>query len=475
MLIWNSTTLQQCAAAFQQAHMHLTRDHCRRLTQAYHHKQAAEPQATAALVGTLYLSRSGWLLLSVPNAVVRGLFDALHEPGTELPSNSSGNLEAHISVMTPADVEQAGGADKISERGHQFRYQLGAVKTVRPRGQSKFSAVWFVAVKSSELEQLRKSYGLSATPYGGDHEFHITFAYRKLRVLQNNDVTKAAAVRIERISITLDRPSLFDGYGEDEAPCAEEDLSPEQSEQADALQDLGQDEDDGIDELDLQDLDDAVDAVWDDGDYDSDGEDDEVEDEDKTAECHHHPQPPSIKNRQGEDVDICPHCAQPLEDKDIYTDRKGWMFCRKCFRKGKGAVRLPVKEAKFQFNTPRNLNSVSPRESLQKEIVTLSGLQQPSLSLPSPFIGLPALGAAAGWALESSQPDETYWKRKGRSVLHGLAGGLGAAAGQHLAGAASGDMGTRIGGGVAGSVLAYLLARAVLPAQDTLVGTGEDR
>jgi hypothetical protein len=37
------------------------------------------------LSGRLHLSKSGWLLLSVPNALVRGVFDALTAPGRNYP------------------------------------------------------------------------------------------------------------------------------------------------------------------------------------------------------------------------------------------------------------------------------------------------------------------------------------------------------------------------------------------------------
>jgi hypothetical protein len=80
-------------------------------------KTAAAPYNMS---GRLYLAKSGWLLLSVPNAFVRGVFDALTAPGAELPTTGLMNvpnvdgdvLNAHISVMTPDEVESI-GADKI--------------------------------------------------------------------------------------------------------------------------------------------------------------------------------------------------------------------------------------------------------------------------------------------------------------------------------------------------------------------------
>ena len=153
-------------------------------------KRADKPLTSYSLSGRLYVSSSGWLLLSVPNAVVRGLFDAMNEPGAELWLNSGGMLNAHISVMNDEEVE-ALGADSISERGHTFGYTLGRLKQVNPPSPA-YNAVWFVEVKSPELEQLRKSYGLSKRPKDNEYEFHITVARRKVGVLRPGNVSKAA-------------------------------------------------------------------------------------------------------------------------------------------------------------------------------------------------------------------------------------------------------------------------------------------
>lgn len=143
-------------------------------------------ETSFGLAGRLFVSNSGWLLLSVPNALVRGAYDALHEQGAELPTYE-GKFNAHISVMTAQELEQIGGASKISERGHTFRYTLGRVKTVEPDGWPEVGRVWLIEVYSPELQTLRKSYGLSPLP---KHPFHITIGIRKRKVLYENDVKK---------------------------------------------------------------------------------------------------------------------------------------------------------------------------------------------------------------------------------------------------------------------------------------------
>lgn len=150
------------------------------------------------LSGRLYCAKSGWLLLSVPNALVRGVFDALSAPGTELPLAGVMNvpnvdadvLNAHISVMNADEVSSI-GCDKINERGHMFSYRLGGMKEINVKNVDGVSKVWAIQVYSPELMALRKSYGLSPL-MNGDHAFHITVAVRRKRVLQDNAVSKAA-------------------------------------------------------------------------------------------------------------------------------------------------------------------------------------------------------------------------------------------------------------------------------------------
>ncbi len=152
-------------------------------------KEAGDAKKVHALSGRLYLSSSGWLLLTVPNALVRGAFDSLHVPGVELPLKN-GRLVAHISVMDADEVESIGGPTAISERGHQFSFNLGALKEVEPKTWDGVSKVWYLTVDSPELRQLRRSYGLEPLRNGYDH--HVTVAIRKTGVLNANEKTKSA-------------------------------------------------------------------------------------------------------------------------------------------------------------------------------------------------------------------------------------------------------------------------------------------
>lgn len=154
-------------------------------------KEADAPRPAYNLAGTLYLSKSGWLLLSVPNPFVRGVFAAMHEPGIELPPSGHANgFEAHITVMSEEELAQVGGPDKITERGKMFTYSLGRLRELEPDGWSDVAKAWVITVHSDDLQALRRSYGLSSLPAEGKHAFHITVAVRRRGVLGRNDTVK---------------------------------------------------------------------------------------------------------------------------------------------------------------------------------------------------------------------------------------------------------------------------------------------
>jgi acylphosphatase len=151
------------------------------------------------LAGRLYVSKSGWLMLSVPNALVRGVYDALVAPGAELPGQERSDvLNAHISVMTAAEVSKI-GPNKINERGHNFHYTLGALREITINKAGNLSRVWAIQISSPQLSAIRKSYGLSPLP-NGDHAFHITVACRRKGVLLNNSTSKGTAGAVQEIS-----------------------------------------------------------------------------------------------------------------------------------------------------------------------------------------------------------------------------------------------------------------------------------
>jgi len=151
-------------------------------------KAAKAPVKSYAMEGELYLSQTGWLMVRVPHSFVRGVFSTINEQGIELPTNPSGKLEAHISVMRPAEIEQLGGPAKITERGKSFSYTIGPLRTIPKPADTSLSRVWYVEVKSPSIQALRRSYGLNSK---GKFDLHITTAIRRKNVLTDNTTSKA--------------------------------------------------------------------------------------------------------------------------------------------------------------------------------------------------------------------------------------------------------------------------------------------
>lgn len=146
-----------------------------------------------ALSGLLYVSEGPggpWGLLAVPNALVRGAFDALDVTGAELPLQD-GKLSAHISVFRSEELKALGGPEAIrNDRGKKFSYSLGRLIELVPDGWAGVSRVWAVRVHSPELQALRRSYGLSGLPNDGKYDFHITIAVLRRGVLGRNATSK---------------------------------------------------------------------------------------------------------------------------------------------------------------------------------------------------------------------------------------------------------------------------------------------
>jgi hypothetical protein len=159
-------------------------------------KMAGDTSPSYDMSGMLYAKDTeehggAWVMLSVPNALVRGVFAGMDAPGIELPpSSEAGGLMAHISVMRPEELDIIGGIDEISERGKRFNYRIGGLTHCVPDGWKEMSDCWFLKVHSPELQQLRRSYGLSSLPKNGEFDFHITVAVRRKGVLSRTDKAK---------------------------------------------------------------------------------------------------------------------------------------------------------------------------------------------------------------------------------------------------------------------------------------------
>lgn len=148
------------------------------------------------LSGMLYATEANWLMLTVPNALAKGVYDAMNEPGVILPPGPNDkSFSAHITVMRPEEIELIGGKDKITERGHQFRYTLGRFVSVKPENWPQMDTAYMLLVHSPALQELRRSYGLSSLPNSGEYAFHITVAVKPKGILGRNPKSKSLVSR----------------------------------------------------------------------------------------------------------------------------------------------------------------------------------------------------------------------------------------------------------------------------------------
>lgn len=170
----------------------------------------ADSALTYSLKGRLTFSRSGWLILEVPNSIGNGLFQALNEHGIEQPiSESLGRYNAHVSVIRPEEIEQIGGPDKIKARGQMIGFNIGQVREIaNPAGWADVSKVWVANIQSPELMTLRRSLGLGDPKF----PFHLTFAIRKKNALNSKQASLIHRTKIAATTTTI-QPSPIHGHG----------------------------------------------------------------------------------------------------------------------------------------------------------------------------------------------------------------------------------------------------------------------
>ena len=148
----------------------------------------AEHTSVHALAGRLQAGPNGNLELTVPSSLIKGVFDALDEPGAEFVVRNN-RTECAIKVMTKEEVDKLGGTSHITERGHSYHYTLGPIVELPATGD--YDKLWAISIKSDDLEAIRRSYGLETSPQLG---FYIPVGCKKKKVTEDNEVSKLASV-----------------------------------------------------------------------------------------------------------------------------------------------------------------------------------------------------------------------------------------------------------------------------------------
>ena len=131
-------------------------------------------QDTVIFSGELKQTKDGFVYLDVPDEIVKGFSKATADD-VKLPpywTKASNKVGAHISVIKSDESRDLDV--RIKELGSSIQYQITDLKQLKPEGWDEMDQVYFLVVKSAELEKLRKEYGLPAKIDG--HEFHITIA-----------------------------------------------------------------------------------------------------------------------------------------------------------------------------------------------------------------------------------------------------------------------------------------------------------
>ena len=103
---------------------------------------------------------------------VKSILSLLDDNGAKKPPK--GGTGAHISAFLSEEVEDI----DVKEIGQEFSFTLGKMVSLKPEGWNEMKKVWFLEVKSPELEKLRKKYDCPAKIHG--HEFHITIGVEKV-------------------------------------------------------------------------------------------------------------------------------------------------------------------------------------------------------------------------------------------------------------------------------------------------------
>jgi len=130
----------------------------------------------------------GFVYADVPNSIFNAFLPLLNDDGAEKPPKNERHFDdvgAHITVIKSKEIEQ--NNIFFNDVGRTIHYKmLGVRKVEDPDGWDEIESVWFIAVESPDLEELRVKYGL--TPRIKDHLFHITLAVKPRPLTDNTFV-----------------------------------------------------------------------------------------------------------------------------------------------------------------------------------------------------------------------------------------------------------------------------------------------
>lgn len=124
------------------------------------------------LYGTLRQTKDGFIYVDVPDGIIEPFRKMIREEGIERPPTKN-NVNAHITVCM--DEEANEHKIKITEP-KEIAFTIKGFYSVKPDGWKKVKKCWFLVVESPDIENLRKSWGLTKKDRG--HAPHITTAVK---------------------------------------------------------------------------------------------------------------------------------------------------------------------------------------------------------------------------------------------------------------------------------------------------------
>jgi hypothetical protein len=124
--------------------------------------------------GTLRQDSDGFVYLELTDAFISDLVPLLNDEECE-------PIVAHIPVLLPQEWAQKKGLGEIAELEKEFPFEIIRLCSLKPKRWQKAEKVYFLSIKSPELEKFRERCLLPSRIRG--HEFHIAIAYKKSTVL----------------------------------------------------------------------------------------------------------------------------------------------------------------------------------------------------------------------------------------------------------------------------------------------------
>lgn len=145
------------------------------------------------IAGTLKEDSRGLIYLDIANEYITSIIPFFNDPSIDLPPYFTGIFSsgAHITIASMDEEKKLYSPLPI---GEAFSFSITGCYKASLLYDIKNKYVWYLTVSSDELQNLRKSVGLTPLPNG--ESFYIVLAYKKTFLSLNDLITDASKNRI---------------------------------------------------------------------------------------------------------------------------------------------------------------------------------------------------------------------------------------------------------------------------------------